>query len=209
MEKKYLTIVFDDGPREPMCEMIDKFKKYGFRAGFAIYGNNISDGTEHMLRYAADNGFTLVTHSQTHPHLENLTKQEIFDELTAPMNEIKKRIGYTVKMARFPYNSYNDTVLEVSKSLNLVLLGHGMYCGADSRPESSAETIAAETLKSACDGAIACMHVMPNTCKALDTILPELKNRGFEIVTPERLFEVKGIDKIPLDVYINNINDII
>ena len=79
MEKKYLTIVFDDGPREPMCEMIDKFKKYGFRAGFAIYGNNINDGTEHMLRYAADNGFTLVTHSLTHPHVEKLTKQEIFE----------------------------------------------------------------------------------------------------------------------------------
>lgn len=207
--KKYLTVVFDDGPREPMCDIIDKFIKHNFKGGFAIYGNNINDGTERMLRYAADNGFTLATHSQTHPHLEKLTKQEIYNELARPMNEIKKRIGYTVKTARFPYNSYNDEVLEVSKSLNLVLLGNGMYCGADYDPKTTAKSIATEALKSACDGAVACMHVTPNTCKALDIILPELKSRDFEIVTPERLFEVKGIDKAPLGIYINNINDIL
>ena len=26
--EKYITIAFDDGPREPMIQMIDKFKKF-------------------------------------------------------------------------------------------------------------------------------------------------------------------------------------
>ena len=209
MQTKYITIIFDDGPREPLCEMVDKFNKYGFKGGFAVYGKNISDATEHMLRYAVDNGFTLISHSQTHCHLENLTeRQDIIDELMIPIKEVENRIGYTMKMARFPYNTYNDITLDVGRELNLALLGNGMDCGADSRPETTPETIITKTLNSVCDGAIACMHVTPNTCQALDTILPELKSRGYEVVTPEELFKIKGITTIPLGIYINNVNDI-
>lgn len=209
MQTKYITVVFDDGPREPLCEMVDKFNKYGFKAGFAIYGNNINDSTEHMLRYAVEHGFTLISHSQTHCHLEELTdRQDIIDELMTPIKEVEKRIGYTMTMARFPYNKYNDTTLDVARELNLALLGSGMNCGADWRPTTTPETIITETLKSVRDGAVACMHVTPNTCEALDTILPELKVRGYQLVTPEELFKIKGISNIPLGVYINNINDI-
>ncbi len=209
MQTKYITVIFDDGPREPLCEMVDKFVKYGFKGGFAIYGRNISDDTEHMLRYAVDNGFTLISHSQTHCHLEDLTeRQDIIDELMIPIKEVEKRIGYTMTMARFPYNKYNDETLDVARELNLVLLGSGMNCGADSRPETTPETIIEKTLDSVCDGAVACMHVTPNTCKALDTILPELKSRGYQLVTPEELFKIKGITSAPLGVYINNVNNI-
>lgn len=209
MQTKYISIVFDDGPCEPMCEIIDKFVKYGFKSGFAIHGNNITDDTEYMLRYAADNGFSLASHSQTHPHLETLaTKQEIIDELKAPIDEVKQRIGYTMTMARLPHISFNDMVLEATKELKLPLLGHGMQCGSDWLYTSEPEHIAEQTLATACDGAIACMHVRPNTCIALDTILPELKSRGFELVTPEELFKIKGIKNIPLGVNIKNVNDI-
>lgn len=103
MQTKYITVIFDDGPREPLCKMVDKFVKYGFKGGFAIYGRNITDDTEHMLRYAVNNGFTLISHSQTHCHLEELTKrQDIIDELMIPIKEVEKRIGYTMRMARFP-----------------------------------------------------------------------------------------------------------
>lgn len=209
MQTKYITVIFDDGPREPLCKMVDKFVKYGFKGGFAIYGRNITDDTEHMLRYAVNNGFTLISHSQTHCHLEELTKrQDIIDELMIPIKEVEKRIGYTMRMARFPYNKYNDETLDVARELNLVLLGNGMNCGADSRPETTPDTIIEKTLNSVCDGAVACMHVTPNTNKALDTILPELKARGYQLVTPEELFKIKGITTAPLGVYINNVNDI-
>lgn len=208
MQSKYLTVVFDDGPREPMIEIVDKFKKYNFKAGFAVLGCNISDQTEHMLRYAVDNDFQLVCHSQTHPHLETLSYDEIYKELSVPIEDVKKRIDYTMTMARFPHNSYNNTVLEASGKLNLVLLGYGMLCGNDWLPTATSEQIAEETIRTACDGAIACMHVTPNTSKALDKILPVLKSQGYELVTPNELFKIKGINNIPTNVYINNVNNI-
>ena len=98
MEKKYLTIVFDDGPLPYMCEMIDLFNQYGFKAGFAVMGSRITPDTEHMIEYAIDNGFQLVGHSQTHPRLETITSEQVVDELTTPINNIKNRLDVSLSI---------------------------------------------------------------------------------------------------------------
>lgn len=207
-DKKYITFVFDDGPKEPMREMIDKFIKYGFKAGFAIIGKYITDDTVDLLKYAIDNGFQLASHSETHPRLEQLeTEKEIRFELFNPIEVVKKSLNYKMTMARLPYITYNDTVLEVAAELKLALLGHGIDGGSDWDPDSTPEHIANAVLSTACDGAVACLHVTENTCKALDTILPELKRRGFDLVTPEKLFKLKN-KEIPYGINIDNVNSI-
>lgn len=209
MQTKYMTIVFDDGPLPFMCEMVDLFNEYGFKAGFAVMGSRINDDTEYMLKHAIDNGFQLVGHSYSHPHLETLTKQQVIDEMTVTVNDIKNRLDYDMKnWARLPNICRDESVLQTCKELNLILLGHGMQCGHDWTPDAEAQTIANETLETACDGAVACMHVREQTYKALKTILPELKKRGFKLVNPDELFKIKGKTNIPFGVHIHNVNDI-
>ena len=190
---KYMTFVFDDGPHEPMCEMVDLFKKYGFSAGFAIVGNQINDETEKMLRYAVNNGFTLVSHSKTHAHLEKLEKrEEIAYELSAPIDEVNRRLGYKIKMARLPYISYNDEVLAVAKELGLILLGQGIDGGRDWSSEVTSDYVADAVISSAKDGAVGCLHVKNNTLEALKTILPKLKEDGYILLSPDELIKVKN-----------------
>ncbi len=192
-----------------MCEIVDLFVQYGFKAGFAVMGNRVDINTEYMLKYAIDNGFQLVGHSQTHPRFETLTNQQIIDEMTMPVNDIKNSLGYDMKnIARLPHLCRDENVLQTCKKLNLILLGHGMRCGSDWLPDATAEAIVKETLETACDGAIACMHVKEHTYKALITILPELKKRGFQLVNPDELFIIKGKTNIPVGVHIHNVNDI-
>lgn len=208
MEKKYLTIVFDDGPLPYMCEMIDLFNQYGFKAGFAVMGSRITPDTEHMIEYAIDNGFQLVGHSQTHPRLETITSEQVIDELTTPINNIKNRFNYNITMTRLPNLCRDDNVLKICKELKLVLLGHGMKCGSDWLPDATPENIIKETLDTACDGAVACMHVKEHTYEALKTILPELKARGFILVNPDELFKIYGKTNLPYGVHIHNVNNI-
>ena len=209
MQSKYLTIVFDDGPLPFMCEIVDLFNQYGFKAGFAVMGDRINNDTEYMLKYAIDNGFQLVGHSQTHPRLETVTKQQVIDEMTVPVTAVKNRLGYDMKnWARLPNLCRDENVLQTCKELNLILLGHGMLCGSDWRNDTTAEIIAKQTLETACDGAVACMHVKEHTYNALKTILPELKNQGYQLVNPDELFEIKGKNNIPTGVHIHNVNDI-
>lgn len=209
MQTKYITIVFDDGPLPFMCEMVDLFNQYGFKAGFAVMGSRINDETEYMLKYAIDNGFQLVGHSHSHPRLETITKAEVIDEMTAPVADIKNRLGYDMKnVARLPNLCRDEDVLQTCKELNLILLGHGMKCGSDWLGDATPENIINETLETACDGAVACMHVREHTYEALKTILPELKKRGFNLVNPDDLFKIKGKTNIPIGVHIHNANDI-
>lgn len=204
--KKYMSIIFDDGPNEYMNAMVDKFVEHGFGCGFAVVGNLINSETLPMLKYAIDNNCQIVSHGQTHANLgKSDSMAEIEEELMLPVKTIEKQLGYKVKMARLPFLATNETVYECTEKLNLPLLGHGINGARDWDPESSAENIAKAVIESACNGAIGCLHVRKNTCKALDMILPELKKAGFCLVTPDELFEELSVSEIPLGVQINNV----
>ena len=45
--------------------------------------------------------------------------------------------------------------------------------------------------------------------ETLDKILPELKERGYVLVTPSKLFGIKGLKEIPLGININNVNEFV
>lgn len=210
MKNKYISIVFDDGPLPFMCEIVDLFKQYDFKAGFAIMGARITDDTEYMLKYAVDNGFQLIGHSHTHSRLETLTNEQITKEMLDPIADVKIRIGYDMKnIARLPCHCPDERVLQICKELNLILIGYNtMKCGSDWLPDATSDNIIKETLETACDGAFACMHVREHTYQALKTILPKLKKRNFILVTPDELFKIKGIINPPVGVHIHNTNNI-
>lgn len=197
--KKFAAIAFDDGPREPMREMIDKFIKADYRCGFAIIGKNINDQTEKVLKYAIDNGFELVSHGQNHIGLPELTKEKIIYELITPINEIEQRLNYKITTARAPYLRADDAVFEVCHEYNLPLLGHGITMAHDWEDKVSSEEIYETFTKNICDGAVVTLHVKPNTCGALDKIFAFLKTENYELVTPSELFKIKKISPIPLN----------
>ncbi len=199
MNKKYASIVFDDGPREPMREMIDKFIENNQRCGFALIGSFICDQTEAVLRYAVENGFELVSHGQYHKDLNTLSKDEIYTELFTQIDEIYRRLGYKITTARAPFLHANETVLEVCKENNLPLLGQGITVAHDWEATVTSDEISTSFCKNICDGAIVTLHVMPHTLNALDDIFEFCKAEGFELVTPSQLFKVKNINPVPLD----------
>lgn len=57
--KKYMSIVFDEGPNKIMTDIVDKFVKHDFKCGFAVIGRKINDDTLPLLKYAIDNGCKL------------------------------------------------------------------------------------------------------------------------------------------------------
>lgn len=203
---QYLTFVFDDGPYDPICRMADKIKRFGWSSAFAVIGRNISDETLPMLQYVIDNGFQVVSHGQQHVYMEELPSKEAkAEEIFLPVKTMKEKLNYDVTMVRMPFLSEDSESLQVAKELHLPVLGWGIHNASDWDTSVAPETIAEAVLGSVCDGAVGCLHVRENTCKALDIILPELKNRDFCLVTPTELFAKKGITP-PLGVPIHNVN---
>ncbi len=205
MDKKYISIIFDDGPRKPMREMIDKFIENDFRCGFALIGSFICDQTEDVLKYAVENGFELVSHGQHHKDLCNLSKDEIYTEFFTQIDEIYQRLGYKITTARAPFLHADDTVLTVCKENNLPLLGQGITVAHDWEDTVTSKEIADSFNKNICDGAVITLHVKPNTLGALDDIFAFAKAENYELLTPSELFKVKNVNPVPLDRQITRV----
>lgn len=201
--KKYASIIFDDGPREPMCEMINKFANIGWSCGFAIIGNQINNDTEKNLNYAIQNGCELCSHSQNHIPLADLSKEEAKEEMLRPIREIKKRLNYDIKTARTPFLQNNDMLGEISIENNLAYLGQGIPGAHDWESDIDPQKIADSVIDNIFNGAVITFHVTHATCKALDLMFPVLKEMNYELVTPSMLFEIKNVKNIPLGKNIN------
>ena len=128
----YLTLVFDDGPHEPICQIADKIKSYGWSAGFAVIGRNIREETLPMLRYVIDNGFQLVSHGQAHTYMEDFpTKEAKAQEIYTPVLTVKEKLGYEMTMVRMPYLSEDPESLQVAAQLHLPVLSWGIHNASD------------------------------------------------------------------------------
>lgn len=160
-----------------------------------------------MLKYVIDGGFQVISHGQNHVGVEKLTTTRgMEEELMTPVETARRMTGYEITMARLPFLSESNELLSVAKELKLPLMGQGIDNGRDWDVTTPPEKIASAVLGSVRDGAVGCLHVLENTCKALDTILVELKSMGYCLVTPQELFEKTGITP-PLGVQIKNVYD--
>ena len=204
MDKKYISIIFDDGPRYPMREMIDKFIEYGFKCGFAIVSNRFEFEDLSVLKYAIDSGFELCSHSHTHPRITEMDKQTATEEMLRPIKDVEKLFDYKIKLARLPYLYINEDLSQISIENNLPYMGHGI-AGAPDWDESTPSKVVADSIKQVYDGVIIAYHVTKTTCNALDEMLTYLKQNNYEAVTPSKLFEIKGIKEIPLGVNIDKV----
>ncbi len=193
MEKKYVALTFDDGPRYPMTEMVDKFTAIGGHATFLLIGTSITDENDPFIRHALEAGCELGGHSYNHVSLSKVEELAVIEaNLRAPYDIIKVRYGYDMKVTRLPNHAADERVFAIAQKLGIHLIGQGMDGALDARPYVPVEDIEAKVIASAYDGGICCLHVNERTCKALDTILPTLKEQGFEFVTVSELFKIKN-----------------
>jgi len=193
MNKKYVALTFDDGPREPMSEMIDKFTAFGGHATFLVVGTGITNENDKHITHAIEAGCELGGHSYCHISLNKIDDPAVIEaNLRAPFDIMKARYNYDMAITRLPNHAANDLVFEIAQKLNMPLIGTGMNGASDWNPEVPAEEIAPKVIASAFDGGICCLHVNDRTCKALDTILPTLKEQGYEFVTVSELFKIKN-----------------
>ena len=195
MSKKYVALTFDDGPRAPMTEMVDKFTAYGGHATFLVCGTQLNTENDERIKHAIEAGCELGGHSYYHTSLNKIEDPAIIESnLRAPYDIVKARYNYDMKVTRLPNHATNDLVYEVAQKLGIPLIGTGMNGACDWSSKVPAEEIAPKVIASAYDGGICCLHVNERTCKALDTILPTLKEQGYEFVTVSELFKIKNFD---------------
>lgn len=200
--EKLIALTFDDGPNTTTTnEVLDKLEEYGVVGTFFVIGDNITPESEKSMLRARELGCDIENHSKTHSDMTKQSSDVIKSEISFTSDRVESVTGVAPRYFRPPYIAVNE---EMHDSIELPFIC-GVGCN-DWVPSVSAEERADIILKSAKNGDIILLHDMPgnqNTVKALDTIIPELKLRGFTFVTVDELFRRAGTEFKKGFVYTN------
>ncbi len=179
--KKQVAISFDAAwGNEETPQLLDILDEYKVKATFFLVGDWVNQFPEDVKAIAAK-GHDIGNHSNTHPHMPQLSDDMASAEITACNEKIEQLTGHAPTLFRPPYGDYNNMVVNTVKSM-------GMYCvqwdvdsldWKDPSPEQMTKTV----LNKVQDGSIVLMHNgAKNTPAALPSIIKGIQDKGYEIV---------------------------
>ena len=187
-----IALTFDDGPNTVTTpQVLDLLEKEGAMATFFLIAQNITPTSAAVVRRAREMGCEIENHSLTHAHMDQMAVAKIRQEVRACTGKIWEITGEKPAFFRPPFIAVSQALYD---TVDLT-----MICGVgceDWVPEVTAEERARRVLDSAEDGQIVLLHDSEgnqHTVEALKTIIPELKRRGYELMTVSALFQKKKI----------------
>ncbi|MBR2967496.1 MAG: polysaccharide deacetylase family protein [Clostridia bacterium] len=182
-EEKVVALSFDAAwGADKTLGILDVLTSYDIKANFFAVGFWVEKHGD-TLKVLHDSGrMEIGTHSNTHPYMSKLSKDNIRLELKASCDLIEQVTGVKPELFRAPYGDYSDTLLIEAESLGL----YTIQWDVDSLDWKglSANDIAVRVLEKADNGSIILMHNDgEHTLEALPLIIEGLKNRGFTFKT--------------------------
>ncbi|MBO4426791.1 MAG: polysaccharide deacetylase family protein [Clostridiales bacterium] len=192
-QNKLIALTFDDGPSDTTTgHVLDVLERHGIVGTFFLIGDNITDERIPIIKRTLSLGCEIENHSKTHSDMRTLTRDEIISEISCTTDRIIEVTGRAPEFFRPPYIYYNDTMFD---AIDLTFIC-GLGC-EDWEAETTAEHRAEKTIAQAEDGAVILLHDFEDnekTVEALETIIPALKDKGYEFVTVSEMFRRKGVD---------------
>lgn len=165
--------------------ILETLKDNDVHITFFMVGNWIDKYPESVKKiYEA--GHEIGSHSNTHPHVNNLSAEKNLEEIKLSVNKIEKITGKKTNLYRTPYGEYNDTVIQTAQEngyytiqWNLDTLDYNGLTGEEmwNRIKDKLE-----------NGSIILSHNgTKHTADSLDMLIKNIKEQGFEITTVSNL----------------------
>ena len=183
-KKKAVTFSYDDGVAQDI-RLAEIFNRNGLKCTFNINSGMMGGDSQWkknnvMVRRMRPEecrktyqGHEVAVHALTHPHLENLPREEIEKEIAQDKKNLESIFDCEIHGMAYPFGTYNDEVLSVRRENNIRYARTVSCTGRFDIPEN--------------------FLTLPATCKHTDENLMELA-RQFVDLQPEepQLFYVWG-----------------
>ena len=186
---KLIALTFDDGPSSFTEEIIDLLQKYDYNATFFVLGNKLNLNYKDILKKSIKNGNEIGVHGYSHRSFTKMRQATMEEEITKTKKYIKNLTGYESTLVRPPYGNITKTI----KNYNL---GPYILWNNDTLDWKlrDANKISSRLINSIEDKSIILMHdTYLTTFKALEIILPYLKENNYVVTTVSKIYELNGI----------------
>ena len=95
-------------------KILEILEKNNVKITFFMVGDWIDKYPE-AVKKINEAGHEIGTHSDTHPHVNNLSYEQNIEQLAKSNEKIEKITGKKTDLYRAPYGEYNDTVIKSAK----------------------------------------------------------------------------------------------
>ena len=114
-EKPQVAISFDAAwGADDTDTLLQILEENDVKTTFFMCGYWVDKYPEEVKKIAAD-GHDLGNHSATHPHMSQLSKEQIKKELMDAHEKVKNLTGYEMDLFRPPFGEYDNKVIEAAE----------------------------------------------------------------------------------------------
>lgn len=121
------------------------------------------------------------SHSDTHPHVNNLSYDKNIEEIEKSNDKIEKLIGKRTDLYRAPYGEYNNTVIKAANDKKYFTIQWSLDT-LDYKDLTGTEMWNRLDSKLSNGDIILTHNGTKNTANSLDMILKNIKQKGFQVV---------------------------
>ena len=185
-DEKVLSISFDAAwGNEDTQQLIEIMDEYGIKATFFVVGDWARKYPE-SVKALHDAGHEIMSHSDKHKHMTQLSVDEIKADVTACGEAIEGVTGVTPTLFRPPYGEYDNKVVGTLRELGY----YTIQWDVDSLDwkETGVQDVIDRVLGKVQPGSIVLFHNAAKfTPEALPTIIENLLDEGYSFVPISQL----------------------
>lgn len=182
-EEKKIAISFDAAwGAEDFPKIIEVLDKHNIKTTFFMTGEWVEKYPE-CVKTLVEKGHDLGNHSATHPDMTKISKEAQKEQILKVHDVVKELTGYEMELFRPPYGAYNNEVIRTCYEIGYYPIQWSVD-SLDWKDLSATEIINKVCNHKALDNGaiILCHNGAKHTAEALDEMLTNLKNQGYEIV---------------------------
>ena len=188
--KPMVALTFDDGPSRFDNRILDALEANGGRATFFMVGYLVPQYKPVVQRMIAD-GCELGNHSWKHENLSKLSEAGVRESIQKTNDAIAAIAGAPATVVRPPYGATGGHAKSTIGAMGYasILWNIDTLDWKTKNADSSVNAV----LNSVKDGDIILMHsIYGASAEAAERIIPELKRRGYQLVTVSELANARG-----------------
>lgn len=165
--------------------ILETLKNNDVKITFFIVGNWVDKYPE-AVKKIYEAGHEIGSHSNTHPHVNQLSAEKNLEEIKLSVSKIEEITGNKIDLYRTPYGEYNDAVIKVAQEngyypiqWNLDTLDYKGLTGKEmwNRIKNKLQ-----------NGSIILSHNgTEHTADSLDMLIKNIKSNGYQITTVSNL----------------------
>lgn len=198
--KPMVALTFDDGPNGTATpKILDILERYNVVATFFDLGTCM-EKYPNITKREEQIGCEVGTHTYSHQNLNKLSAEEIQNDISNASMVYEKTLGHKLYLVRPPYGNANSTV---RRNLKYPLIGWDID-SLDWKFRNKDKILSKINEISNYDGRIILMHsIYDATAEAVEELVPQLLEKGYQLVTVSEMAKYKGTILDTSTVYYN------